>query len=295
MNGFINVLKPPGMTSHDVVSFIRRVLGIKKVGHTGTLDPDAAGVLPVCIGKATRLVEYITELPKSYRAEMVFGIATDTQDISGNVIATGKNKIGRQDFNEAVNNFIGEITQVPPMVSAIKHKGVRLYELARKGVTVKRPGRLVTIYSIKTVRFARNSAVIDVTCSKGTYIRTLCYDIGNFLGTVACLTVLIRTKSGPFDIQNALTLEQIKKITDAGKIKDALMPLDYPLSQMPRVTICPHHYSYISNGRSIKTDQLQAFTEGTADGRKLRIYYNKRFLAVGSVKNGELKPDKLFI
>lgn len=293
MDGFINILKPPGMTSHDVVDYIRRVCNVRKAGHAGTLDPDAAGVLLVCVGKATRLMEYIGDFSKSYRAEMVFGISTDTQDISGKTVKTGPAEVEESDFIRAINKFIGNITQIPPMVSAKKQKGIRLYELARKGIEVHREEIPVTIYDIKPVHFTRKRAVIDVRCSKGTYIRTLCHDIGINLGTVACLTVLIRTGIGPFGIADAVTLEKLKDAATSRDFSNIIKPLDYPLYQFQAIEIETENYKLFSNGRSIKINNLQNRHTILRDGQRVRLYHGG-FFAIGRIENGLIKPEKLF-
>ncbi|OTA40349.1 MAG: pseudouridine synthase, partial [Symbiobacterium thermophilum] len=231
----LNLLKPPGMTSHDVVAFVRRALGVKKAGHTGTLDPGVAGVLPVCVGRATRLAEYIAGSDKAYRAEITFGVATDTQDGFGEVVAEADaSHLTRGDVAYALTRFHGPIEQVPPMVSAVKVGGKRLYELARKGVEVEREPRRVFIHRLQLLDFRpgpRPVAYIDVVCSKGTYVRTLAHDLGRFLQVGAHLSYLVRTRSGPFVLAQAATLEELA----AGKAR--LLPPAAALGDMPRVTV----------------------------------------------------------
>lgn len=213
MDGLLNLIKPPGMTSHDVVAFVRRTLGVKKVGHTGTLDPGVAGVLPICVGRATRLAEYVAGEEKSYRAEVTFGLTTDTQDSFGQVLSQqDAAHLTRGDVAYQLPRFAGEIMQVPPMVSAVKIAGKRLYQLAREGREVEREARPVTIYRLQLLDFrpgARAVAFFDVTCSKGTYIRTLAADLGEALGVGAHLSHLVRTRSGPFRLEEAFTLEEL--------------------------------------------------------------------------------------
>lgn len=235
MDGILNLLKPPGMTSHDVVSVVRRALGIKKVGHTGTLDPGVAGVLPICVGKATRLAEYIAGEDKAYRAEITFGVTTDTQDSFGTV--TGEKEashLTRGDIAYNLTRFNGEIMQIPPMVSAVKVDGKRLYELAREGVEVERKARPVTIHKLQLLDFRpgpRPTAFVDVVCSKGTYIRTLAYDIGEALKVGAHMSYLVRTRSGPFKLEEAATLEELI----AGQAP--MLSPAAALGAMPQVTI----------------------------------------------------------
>jgi len=213
MDGVLNLIKPPGMTSHDVVNVVRRALGQKKVGHTGTLDPGVAGVLPICVGKATRLAEFITSENKAYRAEITLGITTDTQDSFGQVISTKTAAhFTRGDMAYALTKFQGEIMQTPPMVSAVKVGGKRLYNLARVGIEVERSARPITIHHLRMFDFRPGEHPqlwIDVECSKGTYIRTLAHDIGQALGVGAHMSYLVRTKSGPFTLATANTLEQL--------------------------------------------------------------------------------------
>lgn len=235
MDGILNLLKPPGMTSHDVVSVVRRALGIKKVGHTGTLDPGVAGVLPICVGKATRLAEYITGEDKAYRAEITFGVTTDTQDSFGHV--TGEkdaSHLTRGDIAYNLTRFHGEIMQIPPMVSAVKVDGKRLYELAREGVEVERKARPVTIHRLQLLDFRpgpRPVAFIDVVCSKGTYIRTLAADLGEALQVGAHMSHLVRTRSGSFLLEEAATLEELI----AGKA--SMLSPAAALGAMARVTL----------------------------------------------------------
>ncbi len=235
MDGVLNLLKPPGMTSHDVVSFVRRTLRVKKVGHTGTLDPGVAGVLPICVGRATRLAEYVTGADKAYRAEITFGVTTDTQDGFGSV--TGEqdaSHLRKGDIAYALTRFQGEIEQVPPMVSAVKVGGKRLYELAREGRQVERKPRKVTIHRLQLLDFRPGphpKAFVDVVCSKGTYIRTLAADLGEALQVGAHMSYLVRTRSGPFRLEDAYTLEELA----AGEAR--LLPPAEALGDMPRITV----------------------------------------------------------
>jgi len=235
MDGVLNLLKPPGMTSHDVVAFVRRTLGEKRVGHTGTLDPGVAGVLPVCIGRATRLAEYIAGSDKAYRAEITFGVTTSTQDSFGEVLAEVEaSHLTRGDVAYALTRFHGPIDQVPPMVSAVKVEGRRLYELAREGVEVERAARRVTIHKLQLLDFRpgpRPVAYVDVVCSKGTYVRTLAHDLGQHLKVGAHLSYLVRTRSGGFTLAEAATLEELA----AGQAR--LLPPAAALGDMPRLVI----------------------------------------------------------
>lgn len=249
MDGFLNVLKPPGMTSHDVVAYIRRLFGVKRVGHTGTLDPGVAGVLPLALGKATRLIEYLSEADKAYRAEVCFGTATDTQDSYGSVIAEASTgHLTESLIVQTLMGFVGSYRQVPPMVSAVKVGGKRLYELARQGIETEREPRLVEIRSIKLIRFCqaeRPTALFDVVCSRGTYIRTLCADLGERSGTVAHMSYLVRTQSGPFTLDGAITLETLEAERDRTRF---LLPLDVALGNIARIEVEARYRRELRNG-----------------------------------------------
>jgi tRNA pseudouridine55 synthase len=221
MDGIINVLKPPGMTSFDVVAVLRGLTRIRRIGHAGTLDPLAAGVLPVCIGSATKAIEFLMDKDKRYIAELTLGLTTDTQDTTGTIISRKEPDAGDQEIAAAVSSFEGKYLQVPPMHSAVRVGGKRLYELAREGVEIERQQREVEIFSIKVLDINRSDGcrvLLDIHCSKGTYIRTLCADIGDALGCGGCMSFLLRKRAGPFDISDAFTLEDLSGLRD----KDAL-------------------------------------------------------------------------
>lgn len=229
--GVIAIWKPAGWTSHDVVAKARRILGIKRIGHTGTLDPAVTGVLPICVGRATRLVEYLQELPKTYRATLRFGLATDTEDLTGDVLETADGgHLTEAAIREAVLSFVGDIWQVPPMVSAVKIGGKRLYELAREGVTVERSARPVTIHEIAigSIEVGRPQPEVSFTvrCSKGTYIRTLCVDIGRRLGVPAVMAALERTESAGLVQADSVTLEELAGLRESGGLAEALIEGD---------------------------------------------------------------------
>jgi len=283
MDGIINVLKPPGMTSHDVVSFIRKCTGIKKVGHTGTLDPGAAGVLPVCIGKATKVSELLMNDDKGYRAEIQLGITTDTQDGYGNVLSERKVHVNEADIIKTVNTFIGPIQQVPPMYSAIKINGQKLYELARKGMEVKREPRHITIHSINIIdtNLERNTLLIDVRCSKGTYIRTLCCDIGEKVGCGAHMSFLLRTKSGIFTLDKSVTVETIEQYLKENRIQDLLEPIDSIFKEYPSITVNASMERKVLNGNEIDIRYLGPFDKGS---EIYRIYNESgRFLCLSKI------------
>ncbi|MER2138902.1 MAG: tRNA pseudouridine(55) synthase TruB [Succiniclasticum sp.] len=280
-DGIINVFKPPGMTSHDVVSRIRRIYGIRKVGHAGTLDPDAAGVLPVFIGNATRLLEYAATDRKHYRAEGILGIRTDTGDTSGNVLEQKPvPDISAEMFEACLAGFRGTIMQVPPMYSAIKVKGKKLYEYARQGVEIKRTARPVEIFKLELVSFFSPRFTLDVDCSKGTYVRTLLEDIGTSLGTCAAMEKLIRFRAGKFSAEDAHTLEEIADNQDK-----VLLPMETAVSEMPELHVNELQAFRITSG-------VQTTLKGTLPG-KYSLWYQEQFLGVVTVDDEIVKPEKI--
>ncbi|MDK2836604.1 MAG: tRNA pseudouridine55 synthase [Thermosediminibacterales bacterium] len=298
MDGILNILKPPGMTSHDVVDFIRH-LTKTKVGHTGTLDPDAAGVLVLCVGKATKISKFLTETQKAYRAEITFGISTDTYDASGKIVAAAQHvDIKEEDLKNVFERFKGDILQVPPMTSAIKYKGKPLYKLAHKGENVKLKPRKVTIYNINIVNHvSNNKSIIDVECSKGTYIRSLCNDIGEALGCGAFLSCLIRTKVGNFHLKDSITLEEVKDLYENKMLEKVLYPMDFPLQHLKSVDIKPVFYKKVLNGNPLYSESFDNVTCLKSD-ENVRLYCNNNFIAIGKVKTNNnitfIKPIKVF-
>ena len=249
-NGVINVYKEKGYTSFDVVAKLRGILHQRKIGHTGTLDPDAEGVLPVCVGKATGLVEFLTEETKTYEAVLLLGKDTDTQDISGTVLSEREVTCGEADLEECLKSFEGIQMQVPPMYSALKVNGKKLYELAREGKTVERKARPVHFYEIRLLSCRIPRAVIRVTCSKGTYIRTLCHDIGEKLGCGGCMEALRRTRVGAFGIEDSLRLSEIERRVGEGRLCDILIPV-HRLFDLPEVRIFSEADRLAHNGNRI--------------------------------------------
>lgn len=250
VNGFLIIDKPAGITSHGVVSQIRRMLGIKRVGHTGTLDPFATGVLPVAVGTATKAIPFLDEGVKGYTAEILFGTTTDTLDITGAVLNKVDNfSINRNELLAQMQALTGKINQVPPMYSAIKQNGQPLYKLARKGIHVDRKPREVTIFNFELLALQQNSATIQISCSRGTYIRSLADDLGKALGIGACLTSLNRTQSGSFTIQNAVSLEKLAAIVDAGQVTDVLVDISSALTHLPEVVLDAEQARLVLNGR----------------------------------------------
>ncbi|MFT9498286.1 tRNA pseudouridine(55) synthase TruB [Anaerosolibacter sp.] len=291
MDGIINILKPPKMTSHDVVYVVRKTLNMKKVGHTGTLDPMAAGVLPICLGKATRISQYLMDDMKKYRCEMILGHNTDTLDRWGTVINSRPVNVKEDEIHKAFQRLNGEILQVPPMYSALKQNGKRLYELAREGKTVEREARKIFIEKIDILKIEKGTILFDVECSKGTYVRTLCEDVGNYLGCGGFMSFLLRTASGRFNLSNAVTLETLQG-TDIEKIrKEYVFDVDYPLIQMTRIDVTTSSLKYLLNGNHIYRKNLVANVQLVKD-TMVRLYADDRFIALGKVKyDGDLYID----
>ncbi|HEY5585578.1 MAG TPA: tRNA pseudouridine(55) synthase TruB [Ruminiclostridium sp.] len=310
MNGILNVLKPAGMTSFDVVAFLRKTASQKKIGHTGTLDPSAVGVLPICLGNATKAIEFMIDKDKVYRAELTLGFATDTQDSSGKVIFANNVDADYNTISEAVMSFVGEIQQLPPMYSAIKIGGKKLYELARQGVTIERQIRNINIFDIKIIRIWEENTVIengeqnteflakkvlfDVHCSKGTYIRTLCHDIGEKLGCGGHMSFLIRTRAGKYNLDSALTIEEIKELANKNVLKSSLIPVETVFEEYDSVFLEVADTFNYNNGVGIE------FVCDKFDKDSLKKVYDKNgtFLGIGELSNNGqavyLKTKKFF-
>lgn len=257
--GFLNLLKPPGMTSARAVGFVKSFLHGEKIGHAGTLDPEASGVLPLMIGKATRLFDLLQDKQKEYVAEIAFGCATDTQDAQGKVIAVGRSDISEAELLAVLPRFTGEIQQTPPMYSAISQNGARLYELARKGKTVEVPSRPVTVHHLELLRMMRrDGALLRLRCSKGFYVRTLCTDIGTALGTQSHMRFLLRTASGPFRVEDAVTLEEVREAALAGRLQSLLMTPQQVLPSLALVEVPPKLKKAVWNGGVVTAEQFAA-------------------------------------
>ncbi|HEA47071.1 MAG TPA: tRNA pseudouridine(55) synthase TruB [bacterium] len=275
MDGFLNVNKPKGMTSHDVVDEIRRLVGREKVGHTGTLDPEAIGVLPLAIGKATKIIQFL-EGGKGYRATMRLGITTNTQDITGKVIAKSDEiNVSNERIREVFNNFSGKIEQMPPMVSAVKVKGERLYKLAREGKEVERPKRTVEIYRLDLLDYEPPDITFEVSCSRGTYIRTLCHDMGKALGCGACLKDLVRTKSGIFTLKESHPLEELERMPH---LEDIFLSLDSALAHLAIVKIKERIRESVLNGMPIEVSGIRELSLPIKGGELVRVHNSKGLL-----------------
>ena len=280
MNGFLIVNKPTGRTSSDAVVFVRKRLPRgTAVGHGGTLDPEASGVLPVCVGSATRLFDYIIDKQKTYVARLKLGVETDTQDATGRVVATMPVTAGETEVRAVLKDFIGEIEQVPPMYSALKRDGQRLYKLARRGETVALEPRKCRVDDIEYLGYEGDDThLLRIKCGKGVYIRTLCHDIGRALDCGGHMLTLERTAAGIFRIEDALTPEQIDALAREGKLESALLPLDQPLEHLPAVRVGDQCRHAVKNGNPLKAQWLDA-PAPACDA--VRVYLNDAFAGIG--------------
>ena len=288
MNGFLNILKPPGMTSAAVVAVVRRMTGEKRVGHAGTLDPEAAGVLPIMVGKAARLFDYLVDKEKEYVAEAAFGVATDTQDATGRVIARGENYPDEAQLADAARQLTGDIWQRPSMYSAIKQDGKPLYARARAGETVEVPLRQVHVESIELHGMRPDHGLLmTVRCGKGTYIRSICSDMGDLVGCPAHMRFLLRSRSGAFTLETAMTLEEAAAYQQRGELQQHLLPLDMPLQHLPRVEVAPRLAKQVMNGVALPLRAAKG-AEHLAEGQATRVYMNDQFWGMASREGDSL-------
>lgn len=277
MNGFLNILKPPGMTSAAVVAVVRRLTGEKRVGHAGTLDPEAAGVLPVMIGRAARLFDYLVDKEKAYVAEVAFGASTDTQDATGTVIETGTNYPDLAAIRAAADQLTGDIMQRPSMYSAIKQGGTPMYERARRGETVEVPLRQVHVERIELHEATPNHGrMMTVRCGRGTYIRSICDDLGKLTACPAHMRFLLRSQSGVFTLDTAHTVEEITAWHDEGTLSEHLLPLDWPIQHMGRVDVPDHFAKQVQNGVKLPAKRIPS-AKDVAQGQAVRIYLHHQF------------------
>lgn len=287
--GILNINKEKGISSARVVSLVRRALDMKKVGHTGTLDLEASGVLPIVVGKATRVSDYMMTKDKVYETEMILGAKTDTLDAAGEITEKSDKKVSKEEFLEVMNTFRGEIEQIPPMYSALKVNGKKLYDLAREGIEIERKRRKVTIYDIKLLDFDFPKATIRVTCSKGTYIRTLVDDIGERLGTYAYVDELVRTRVGDFDIKDAIKSEDILNLEKNDIIK-VLRPIDSALKDFGKIVLDRRYLDNLVNGQIVEVEEKV--------NDIIRVYAGDVFIGLGKnySENGKnfLKMEKVF-
>ncbi len=291
MNGILNIFKPKGMSSFDVVRVVKKVAKTGKVGHTGTLDPEATGVLPVCIGRATKIIDYIMDSEKVYEVTFKLGIRTTTYDLEGEVLEErDTSNLSDKDILGVIKEFIGEYSQVPPMYSALKQNGVRLYELARKGIEVEREGRLISIYNIENIKIDNPYISMTVTCSKGTYIRSLCYDIGEKLGVFATMTELNRSKTSVFSQENSININDLTE----ENIDNYIVTMEKALSKYESITAHGKYVKLLINGVRVADNR---FTKDKVINSVLyRVYdENKNFIGLGKRNNFGFKIEKLLI
>jgi len=305
MNGILNIFKPKGISSYQVVKEVRNILNIPKAGHTGTLDPSASGVLLICLGQATKISEFLVGMKKHYQGEMILGVSTDSQDSEGKIIR--KREVGtdidEKRIKDIFQKYEGTISQIPPMFSAVHYKGKRLYHLARKGIEVKRSPKEVKIYQFNLINFDQKVNPIvkfEVVCSKGTYIRTLCNDIGNELGCGAHLSNLVRKKVGKFSIKDSLNIEELKKEKAVGK--RYLISIDSALEELNKITVKSEAIKIVLNGGVISSEQIVEIPEGlkTRKDKFVKMFDAKgNLLSIGTLikddrKNIIFKPVKVF-
>ena len=295
LNGVINVYKEKGFTSHDVVAKMRGIFHQKKIGHTGTLDPDAEGVLPVCLGSATKLCDILTDRTKSYEAVLLLGVETDTQDAGGTVLSVRDVTCTEEDLLHALHSFEGSYDQVPPMYSALKVNGQKLCDLARKGIEVERKPRRVMIEEICVKEISLPRVKMEVSCSKGTYIRTLCHDIGEKLSCGGCMEKLLRTRSGRFSLADAHRLSELQEAAERGEAGKYLIPVDECLAEYGAVRALPEADRFLLNGNPVKKE---LFIPGQHTAGKIyRVYDSRnRFIGLYQLSVGGLfRAEKLFL
>lgn len=295
MDGILNVYKEKGYTSHDVVAKLRGILKQKKIGHTGTLDPDAEGVLPMCLGSATKVCDLLTDRDKTYETVLLLGKETDTQDISGTVLAEAEVTVTEAEVLECIQSFLGAYEQIPPMYSALKVNGRKLYDLAREGQVVERAARTVYIRDIRILEVALPRIRMEVTCSKGTYIRTLCHDIGQKLGCHGCMEQLLRTRVGIFSLTQAKKLSEIEALRDAGTVEHQLIQVPDLFPDHPRVAVKEAAARLVYNGNPVKKSD---FATPLPEGAEQILLYDHQRQFIGIFKwNGEKHryfPEKMF-
>ena len=295
LHGILNVYKEKGYTSHDVVAKLRGIVGQKKIGHTGTLDPDAEGVLPVCLGKATKVCDLLTDKDKTYRAVLLLGKTTDTQDLTGEVLNESDTCfLNEKEVETAIQGFVGEYRQIPPMYSALKVNGKKLYELAREGKVIERKARTVYIRKIRILSIELPRVTMEVTCSKGTYIRTLCQDIGEKLGVGGCMKSLLRTQVGRFSLEDSKTLQNIQELKENGSLEQILIPVDSLFEDYRRVQVDKKQEPLLYNGNMF---YMEGQKDVPYDEEMVRVYdCDGKFVAIYryNAENNQYKIVKMF-
>lgn len=296
-HGIINIHKEAGYTSHDVVARLRRILGQKKIGHTGTLDPDATGVLPVCLGVGTKLCDMLTDENKEYVAALRFGLTTDTQDLSGTVLTRQEVTVTEEQAAEIAGSFLGVYEQIPPMYSALKVNGRKLYELAREGREVERKARTVRIEELEILKTELPVLRLRVVCSKGTYIRTLCDDIGKMAGCGAAMESLQRTRVGRFRLEDALTLSEVEELVSKGRLEEFIVQADEMFPELPRVSVRKEYRKLLENGNCLILKMIDEPGK-TEEEKQVRVY-DEQGLFYGVYRYEErtetFYPVKMFI
>lgn len=297
INGIINVYKEAGFTSHDVVAKMRGICGQKKIGHTGTLDPEAEGVLPVCLGSATKLCDMLTDRDKEYVAELLLGVETDTQDMTGRILSEHPVTVSEEELRRTAASFLGKYEQIPPMYSALKVNGKKLYELARVGKEVERRARPVMIYELEILECRLPAAVFRVVCSKGTYIRTLCADMGAKLGCGGAMRSLKRTRVGEFRLENAFFLDALQQLKEEGRLSEAVLPVDRVFENCPALHVCEEAVKRLENGNVISAQQTKE-REVYDSGAWVRMYGpDHSFAGIYAYETDSecYKPVKMFL
>ncbi len=295
MDGIINVYKEKGFTSHDAVAKLRGILGQRKIGHTGTLDPDAEGVLPVCLGKATKVCGLITDWTKSYRCVLRLGLVTDTQDMSGTVLEEHRPETDEAKIRACIAGFVGDGQQIPPMYSALKQDGQKLCDLARRGIEVERKPRPIRIDAIEIARIEPPEVEMSVDCSKGTYIRTLCNDIGAALGCGGCMQSLLRTRAGSFFLKDSRRLDEIALLRDQGRLDEIVTATDSVFSELDRLDLTPEAERLVRNGNPLDGRLVDSLKKGGCSGQ-LRVYgADGTFLAVYGQCDDAWRAVKMFL
>ena len=310
INGILNIYKEKGYTSHDVVARLRGIVGQKKIGHTGTLDPEAEGVLPVCLGRATKVCDMLTDKDKTYETVLLLGTSTDTQDITGRVLSSRslddpelpEGTVTEEETKSCIRGFIGEYDQIPPMYSALKVGGKKLYELAREGKTIERKSRKVMIYDIRIKDIDLPRVRMEVKCSKGTYIRTLCHDIGEKLGCGGCMEKLLRTRVGQFSLDQSLKLAEVERIVHEGGTGEILMPTDSVFCDLEESRTKERFDVFGYNGNPLERKHLTGEIAGKSaeqlEDRRFRIYDSHRnFIGIYYYdrKTDRFRPEKMFL
>lgn len=279
MDGIINFFKPKGMTSHDAVYYFRKLYKTKKVGHTGTLDPMATGVLPICIGKATRVSEYLIDVDKEYIGELTLGIQTDTQDKEGKIINSSNKEVDKESIIKIFKDFKGEQEQIPPMYSAKKVNGKKLYKLAREGIVIERKANIINISELDIIHNTDNKKIVFyVKCSKGTYIRTLCNDIGNKLKTYGHMSFLLRVGVGDFKLSNSFGSDTLSKMTRIER-KQVLLQMDSALRHLKFIEIKGSNYKHLINGMKLEVNSYYEIK----DNESIRVYCKDQFIGIGKL------------